>query len=166
MFELKLLSGEAIPRALEKAERYRLLHEPAQAASICYDILRIDPDNGHALVTLLLSLTDQFDLGSAEIVRRARDLVPRLARQYERAYYEGIICERQARALLRQPTPGAGRTARQWLLEAMHLYERAEAIRPAGNDDAILRWNACARLITSDRHLIPADEEPAVALLE
>ena len=35
MFELKPLSREAIPRALEKAERYRLLNEPAEAESIC-----------------------------------------------------------------------------------------------------------------------------------
>ena len=33
MFELKLLSPEAVPAALEKALRYRLLNEPEQAAS-------------------------------------------------------------------------------------------------------------------------------------
>jgi len=166
MFDLKALSQDAIPRALEKAERYRLLHEPAQAASICYDILRIEPENRQALVTLLLSLTDEFDTGSVEVLRRARDLVPGLRDRYDRAYYEGIVCEREARALLRQPTPGAGRAARQWLLEALHLYERAEAIRPPGNDDAILRWNACVRLLTSDPHLMPVDDERAVAFLE
>ena len=31
--------------------------------------------------------------------------------------------------------------------QAMDWFEKAEAIRPAGNDDAILRWNGCARII-------------------
>jgi hypothetical protein len=29
----------------------------------------------------------------------------------------------------------------------MSYFERAEAIRPPHNDDAVLRWNACARLL-------------------
>ena len=45
MFELKPLSREAFPAALEKAERYRLLNEPLEAESICRDILAVDPDN-------------------------------------------------------------------------------------------------------------------------
>jgi hypothetical protein len=49
--------------------------------------------------------------------------------------------------------------------DAMTWYERAEAIRPAGNDDAILRWNTCARLISGNSHLAPEREttyEPAL----
>ena len=67
MFELKTLAAEAIPRSLEKAERYRLLNEPAEAESICCDILAVEPDNQQAIVTLLLALTDQFEtrLGGA-----------------------------------------------------------------------------------------------------
>ena len=42
MFELKPLSREAIPAALEKAMRYRLLNEPGAAESICHDVLRTD----------------------------------------------------------------------------------------------------------------------------
>jgi hypothetical protein len=34
-FDLKPISIASIPRALEKAERYRLLNEPEQAESIC-----------------------------------------------------------------------------------------------------------------------------------
>src|SRR5579864_3525344 len=59
--ELKTLSLEAVPRALAKAERYRLLNEPGEAESICRDALDADPDNQDALVMLLLALTDQFD---------------------------------------------------------------------------------------------------------
>lgn len=33
----------------------------------------------------------------------------------------------------------------------MDHYEKAESIRPAGNDDALLRWNACARIIMANR---------------
>ena len=32
----------------------------------------------------------------------------------------------------------------------MELFEQAEALRPPGNDDALLRWNACARML--NRH--------------
>ena len=60
MFELKTLSKSAVPAALAQAERYRLLNEPAEAESICLDVLRVEPDNQDALVTLVLSLTDQF----------------------------------------------------------------------------------------------------------
>ena len=61
MFELKVLSREAIPKALERAERYRLLNEPGEAESICIDVLRVEPDNRQAVVMLLLALTDQFE---------------------------------------------------------------------------------------------------------
>jgi len=165
MFELKTLSRDAIPRALEKVERYRLLNEPAQAESICHDILHVDPGNQQALIALVLSLTDEFDTGPAETMKQAREAVGRLHSAYDRAYYEGIICERQARAILRQGRPGCGPIAYQWLQQAMRLYAEAEALRAAGNDDALLRWNACVRLIASYRHLIPT-EEPVVALME
>lgn len=165
MFELKPLSKEAIPRALEKAERYRLIDEPWQAESICLDILRIDPENQQALITLLLALTDEFDKRLTECAGQAREVLPRLHSEYDRGYYAGIICERQARAQLNQSAPGSAVIAYHWLREAMSLYEKAEAIRPPGNDDAVLRWNTCARLIMRSRHLVPA-EERVEALME
>ena len=158
MFELKPLHTEAIPRALEKAERYRLLNEPAQAESICLDVLEIDPENQQALVTLLLALTDQFEHGVADYGKQARELIPRLHSEYERAYYAGIICERQARAQFHLRAPGTGVIAHHWLVEAMNFYEKAEAIRPLGNDDALLRWNTCARMLRRDPHLVAAPE--------
>jgi hypothetical protein len=60
-FELKTLSPEAVSRAIAKAERYRLLNEPAEAESICLDALEIEPGNHDALITLLLALTEQFE---------------------------------------------------------------------------------------------------------
>lgn len=98
MFELKRLSKDAIPAALDKALRYRLLNEPAEAESICRDVLSIDPDNQQALVTLLLALTDRFDEGYAVGAIQAQEVLSRLRDEYERAYYAGIICERQAKA--------------------------------------------------------------------
>ena len=70
MFELKPLSEKAVPRALERAERYRLLNEPAEAESICQDVLRIEPENQQALISLLPALTDQFE-GMARDVNQA-----------------------------------------------------------------------------------------------
>lgn len=157
MFELKPISPDAIPEALSKVERYRLLNEPWQAESICLDVLRVDPENRQALVMLLLSLTDQFGQGVSQA--RAREVLPRLHSEYEREYYAGIIAERWADALLRQGAPGAGFTAYQSLREAMEHYERAESLRPPGNDDAILRWNTCARILMRNRELRPRGEE-------
>src|SRR5687768_9268304 len=107
MFELKPLSPEAVDRALEKAERYRLLNEPAEAESICEDVLKVAPGNQEAMVTLLLALTEQFEgEGRAEAVPRARQLVAGLADEYARAYYSGIVCERRAKAQFKQGGPG------------------------------------------------------------
>ncbi len=103
MFELKQLSADAIPAALEKALRYRLLNEPAEAESICHDVLR--------------------------------------------------------------DHPGAGHDAYEFLREAMTWYEKAEALRPAKNDDALLHWNTCARLIMGNQ-LTPRSEEKIELSLE
>ena len=159
MFELKPLTKEGIAGALARGERYRLLNEPAQAESIYLDVLQVDPDNHEALVGLLLSITDQFEEGRTDAVRQARDVLPRFKDEYDRAYYAGIICERRARAQLRHGAPGAGSVAYQWFLEAKGWYEKAEAIRPPGNDDVLLRWNACARLMKRHRQLAPAHDE-------
>ena len=147
VFEFKPLSRDAIPAALEKAMRYRLLNEPGEAESISLDVLRTEPDNQQALVILLLALTDRFSKGYAVGVTQAREILPRLRDPYEQAYYAGIICERRAKAQLHRGGPGCGFEAYELLREAMASYEKAEALRPQGNDDALLRWNACARII-------------------
>src|SRR5213594_2271648 len=142
MSELKQLHKDAIPAALEKAERYRLLNEPGEAESICLDILESDPENQQALAMLLLALTDRFGKGYGVSVTQAKELLPRLKDEYDRAYYAGVICERRAKAQLQQGVPGF--FAFEWLREAMGWYEKAAAIRSHGNDDAVLRWNTCA----------------------
>jgi hypothetical protein len=165
MFELKRLSAEAIPTALEKALRYRLLNDPAEAESICHDVLEIDPENQQALVNLLLALTDRFGKGYSVGVTQAQEVLSRLHDAYERAYYAGIICERRAKAQLNQGHPGSGHDAYEMLREAMTYYEQAEALRPARNDDALLHWNTCARLIMGNQ-LTPRMEEKIELSLE
>jgi len=164
-FELKPLSSETTARALERAERYRLLNEPEQAESICRDILRVDETQQEAIKTLLLSLTDQFKSRLGGRVKRARQLIPRLETAYERLYYSGFICERVGRARLRKGGPRCGSEAYEAFREAMESYEQAEECRPAGNDDALLRWNSCARTIM-DRSLKPRPESGFVPFLE
>ena len=146
MFELKRISREAIPAALAKAERYRLINQPRMAESICLDILQQDPGHEEALVMLLLCLTDQFSRpGYGVGITEAKEVLSRLPGAYEKAYYEGLICERWGKSLLAvRSSTGA---ALDWIRHAMTLFEKALAQSPPGNDEAILHWNACARLI-------------------
>jgi hypothetical protein len=153
MFELKRLTPEGIPQALERVERYRLLNEPWAAASICKDILQIEPDHQEAIFRLILATTDQFGEAGEPDVNEARALISQLNDQYRRVYSGGIICERKGTAILRRDLPGTGPIAHRWLTEAMGHYEAAESLRPAGNDDSITRWNTCARLIQRHDHL-------------
>ena len=158
-FQPKPISREGVPAALEKAHRYRLLNEPAEAESICLDVLAVEPANEPALVMQLLAITDQFrdELGVGPA--RARELLARLRDDYKRHYYDGIIRERHAMALLHHGAPRAGESAYAALRDAMACYERAEAMRPAGNDEAILRWNSCARMLARNPALAPAAAE-------
>jgi hypothetical protein len=158
MSDLKLLSREAIPAALEKAERYRLLNEPGEAESICLDVLQADPENQTALVTLLLAVTDRFGKGYGVSDTQTKELLSRVKGDYERAYYTGIVVERRAKAKLAQGTPGSRHYAYDGFREAMSWFEKAEALRPPGNDDALLRWNTCARIIEKNR-LVPREED-------
>ncbi len=165
MFELKQLSADAIPAALEKALRYRLLNEPGTAESICHDVLQIEPENQQGLVTLLLAITDRFGKGYSVGITQAQEVLSQLHDPYERTYYAGIICERRAKAQLQQGHPGSGHDAYELLCEAMTWYEKAESLRPARNDDALLHWNTCARLITGNQ-LTPRMEEKVELSLE
>ena len=148
--KLKSISPDGIPHALEKAERYRLLNDPAQAESICRDVLAVDSDNQDALRTLILTLTDQLgSQGAGHIAREARDLVMQLATEYERAYYSGIVDERETRAYLDRKNVVRS-AAYDGFRHAMEWYEKAEALRPR-NVDPALRWNSCLRTIEREK---------------
>ena len=158
IIKLKSISKRGIPAALVKAERYRLLNDPSEAESICRDVLGIDPKNQKALVALILSLTDQFDKSLSD--EQPLELVAQLKNGYDRAYYGGIVVERKGKALLHRGTPGSRHAAYECYREAMAQFEKAEKLRPAGNDASILRWNACVRTI-QDHKLSARDEEKA-----
>jgi hypothetical protein len=157
--QLKPITPTGIAGALSKAERYRLLNDPEGAESICLDVIEIEPDNQQALVMLLLSRTDQIEYTLGTGVAKAREVLPRLTAEYEREYYAGLICERRGQAQLRSTTIGATIAAYDWFVEAMECYERAERLRKPGNDDSLLRWNACARALNAHPEVHPRPQE-------
>lgn len=151
MFELKLLNKEAIPAALEKAKQYRLLNEPSAAQSICLDILEVEPDNQTALVIIILAMSDRlnrdYSIGDSQI----QSYLSRVSDEHQRAYYTGIIYERRAKAILNKNSIGNEATIFELFRQAMDWFEKAEALSTADNDNAILRWNQCARIIMSNK---------------
>lgn len=151
MIELKTLKPEAISFALGKAKRYRFLNEPDDAESICLDILATEPDNQEALITLLLSLTDKFaQSGLNPSFNQAKTLVARLGTSFCKSYYMGIIYERRAKFHLKQGGPGAGASSYDWFVKAMDMYNEAQSGCDPKNQDAILRWNSCARILNTN----------------
>jgi len=144
--QLMLISREAIPGSLGKAERYRLLNQPWQAESICRDVLSIESSNQAALILLVLCLTDQFEEGVSP--DEALKIVEGFPNQYHRIYYSGIIYERQAIATFRRERDYRSRRRVCLLFQnAMESNKQAQAIRPQDNDDSVLRWNACVRFL-------------------
>jgi len=146
-FQLKAISLEGVDAALSKAELYRLLNDPEEAESICHDVLAADPGHQLALRLLGLAITDQFSGTPSDRYAEVERTFQQLSDSYERLYYLGLLHERRAKAQLR-----AGRSPHTLMVlleEAMRCYAGAEEIRPTGNDEAILRWNRCVRLIQS-----------------
>lgn len=163
LFELKPLAKEAVSGALEKAEHYRLLNQPKLSESICLDILEADPGNEKATTILLLALTDQFGHSVSRASKRALELAVSLKDEYIRTYYTGIIHERLGSAALNSGTPGADFDAYEWYIEAMKLYEKADAVNKTGNNDPVLRWNTCARIIMQYKlHERPMDDSEPI----
>ena len=166
MASLKKLTAAGVERALRKAERYRLLNEPWEAESICRDVLEVDPQNAEATIGLVLALSDQFPSSSAGEFEEARRWIERLAGEYERAYYTGILHERRARSIFARGDLYAGATAHGWLLKAMEWFERAEALAAPGNEDAKLRWNTCVRMLEKNPSIAPATDDTPEPMLE
>lgn len=158
MFEIKPISPESVAGALAKAERYRLLNEPGEAESICRDILEIEPENLQAAYSLILALTDQIpDDGHA--FDHALSAIDRLQSPYDRAYYSGIAWERRAKARHLRGGQGSHHYVYDWITHALQLFAEAESLRAPGNDDAVLRWNACVRFLARNRQLVPRTED-------
>lgn len=147
MFELKPISHDAVPAALEKANRYRLLNEPGAAESIYLDILSVEPENQDAIKNLVLAMSDRFGKDYAIGDTHINEYVAKLKDEYQRAYYTGIVYERRAKATLAK----SGLQAYELFVQAMEWFERAESMSSAGNEEAILRWNGCARIINQNK---------------
>jgi tetratricopeptide (TPR) repeat protein len=145
--EVKRISTAGIAEAIAKAELYRSLNEPEEAESICRDILAIEPQHQLALRLLALALTDQFTGHRSDRYHEAEDIFRHLSDSYERLYYTGLLYERRAKAMLKAGQPP--RSLLPLFDQALRSFTEAEKIRPAGNDDAILRWNRCVRLLQS-----------------
>jgi hypothetical protein len=159
-FRLKPIQREALATAVAKAEHYRLLNEPRQAESICLDVLAIEPDDPKAIVVLVLALSDQLERRKDPGVKQAREHLARLRDPYQRAYYDGILCERRAYSVLKAQQVGSHHAAYEWFRQALERYAEAERVRPPGNDDAILRWNSIVRMFGRHPDLRPEPETP------
>lgn len=146
-YELKSISHAGIAEALAKAELYRYLNEPEESESICRDILAVEPKQQLALRLLGLSITDQFMGAASDRCREAEETLQKLTDAYERFYYTGILYERRAKAQL--CSGQSPHTLLPLFERALNCFGEAEKIRPPHNDDAILRWNRCVRLLQS-----------------
>ncbi len=158
MFALKPISRDSLDGALAKAERYRLLNEPTEAESICRDILEVAPANREARISLILALTDEFPRDDRAFASAMAETAT-LESAYDRAYYSGIAWERRAKAFHDAARPGSSGRVYDWIVKALGLFEEAERLRPANNDDPILRWNACVRFLERHKSLKPATED-------
>ena len=157
MFNLKPLSPEAIPAALEKANRYRLLNEPSAAESIYLDILAVDGENQDAIKNLILAMSDRFGKDYAVGDTHINDYVAKLKEEYQRAYYTGIVYERRAKATLAK----GGLQAYELFVQAMEWFEKAESMAGDDNEEAKLRYNGCARIINRNKlepHVLSASD--------
>jgi len=143
--KLKTISASGIAEALSKAQLYRYLREPEESESICQDILATDPENQAALRLLGLSITDQFTGDVQDRYAEVEAIFRRLTSTYAQHYYLGILSERRGKAQMRAGRPAYVVVA--LIEEAMRHFAEAEKIRPEANEEAILRWNRCVRLL-------------------
>jgi tetratricopeptide (TPR) repeat protein len=146
-FTLKKISLDGVDAANAKAERYRFLNQPHEAESICLDVLEVDPENQLAWRNLALAITDQFSGARTDRFNEAERALEKVRDPYERLYYSGIMHERRAKTQLR-----AGNMPHALLVvfeNALRCFEQAQAISPPANDNAILHWNSCVRVLQS-----------------
>ena len=158
MIELRKISPDFVPEALSKAEKYRMLNHPRTAESICRDILEVEPDHQAAITLLIISITEQFGNTARYTdikLRHAEEWIPKITDEYQRLYLSGLILERWAKSRIRE-LPGTD--LYEYLREAMDFYEKAEPLRPKGDDSVILHWNLCARQINRHPHVRPPEE--------
>ena len=156
-YQLKTISKQGIAEAFSKVTLYRSLNEPEEAESICHDILAVEPENQLAQRLLGLTITDQFTGQTADRYSEVETLFENLTDLYERHYYMGLHYERRAKAQMRVGRPP--QVLIPLFSQAMLHFEEAEKIRPADNDDSVLRWNRCVRLLRKLPEVQPQPQE-------
>ena len=166
MFELKPLSKDAIPKAIDRAKQYRQLNQPWHAESICRDVQAIEPENQQNLIILFLSITDQFgNEKHGKSMLDAEKIIDQLKDGYQQDYARGMVYERQASAALNRGGPRSGYIAYYHLLKALEAYEKSRKSHPDKNEESILRWNTCVRMI-EQFDLKPAPDDDDQGMLE
>jgi len=160
--KLKTISKNGIAQAIAKGELYRYLAEPEETESICRDILAVEGDNQAALRMLGLAISDQLCGGRLDRWPEAESVFQSLTDPYDRFYYTGLLHERRAKAQVRAGQPL--RTLVPLIENAMLCFEQAEKIRPPDNDEALLRWNRCVRLLQNLPRVEEEKEVPAFEL--
>ena len=103
-----------------------------------------------------------FDGSGAGRMKEAKGYLARITSAYQRAYFAGLVVEKQGRGALQRGMGGA--FAYTCLREAMEHYERANELKEPGNDEAILRWNCCVRTI--QEHGLRPRQQTTEQLLE
>ncbi len=156
--ELKTLPPAETTTALAMAQRCRDVGEPEEAESICLDVLAAEPAHQEALILLVLARTDLLDRGLPGGVERAREPLEKLESEYDRAYYAGIICERQARHLVQARGRRSSFVAWDWFQNAMRHFEEAARLAPE-RVEPVLRFNTCVRLIERNPHCEPGPDD-------
>ena len=166
MYNLKPLSKEAIPKAIDRAKQYRSLLQPWHAESICRDVQAVDPENQQNLIILFLAVTDQF--GSEKHSKNIKDaevIMNQLKDSYQQDYAKGIMYERLASAALNMGGARSGYIAYYHLIDALKWYEKSEKSNIDKNEESILRWNTCVRMI-EQFNLKPAPDDGTPGMLE
>lgn len=144
ILELKPISTPTLSEAITRADACRLYNDPELAETICLEVFAVQPDNQHNLRTLILVIGDLLvKPGSRVSAHEGLAHVARLESAYERAFYSGLLAEREGRAFLLRTHGDAYASFRQ----AMDWYEQADALGEPDNHEARLRYNACVRTL-------------------
>ncbi len=145
--EYYLIHKNTINSALDKAKQYRLLLEPELAVSICLDIFNIDKKHQETIIVYILALSD--NLSKQKNDTKIFDAIKLLTSEYHKKYYTGIYHERKALSLMKGNMSAS--FAYNLFTKAMDFYKQAIEISADDNDDAILRYNSCIRIIQHNR---------------
>lgn len=97
---------------------------------------------------MILALTDQFPDGAhPQAAVEAEKAAARIQDEYKRLYLSDIIRERRGKAMLAAAVPARHGRRRNGCVKRCRATSVRKPLRPAGNDEAVLRWNTCARLL-------------------